>query len=51
VLTDPQTSGGLLVACDPGELPRAQAIFARLGFEHAAVIGRLGEGVPQVQVD
>src|SRR6202521_2688616 len=32
VLTDPQTSGGLLVACDPGELPMVRAVFARLGF-------------------
>jgi selenide,water dikinase len=51
VLTDPQTSGGLLVACAPDELPAVQAIFARLGFAQAAVIGRMGEGVPQVWVD
>jgi selenide,water dikinase len=51
VLTDPQTSGGLLVACDPGDLPRVQATFARLGFAQAAVIGRMSEGAPQVSVD
>jgi selenide,water dikinase len=34
ILTDPQTSGGLLVACDPQELPGVQAIFARSGFTH-----------------
>jgi selenide, water dikinase len=51
VLTDPQTSGGLLVACDPDELPAVQATFARLGFAQAAVIGRMSEGASQVQVE
>ena len=41
ILTDPQTSGGLLVACDPRELPNVQAIFGRLGFARASVIGRM----------
>jgi len=50
VLTDPQTSGGLLVACDPDEVTTIQATFARLGFAQAAVIGRLNEGAPQVHV-
>jgi selenide, water dikinase len=50
VLTDPQTSGGLLVACDVDELPNVQAIFARLGFAQAAVIGRMSDGTPQVHV-
>src|SRR6202140_4606063 len=51
VLTDPQTSGGLLVACDTGELPMVRAVFARLGFAQAAVIGRMSEGAPQVWVE
>jgi selenide,water dikinase len=51
VLTDPQTSGGLLVACAPDESPAVQATFARLGFAQAAVIGRMSEGAPQVLVD
>jgi selenide,water dikinase len=51
VLTDPQTSGGLLVACDPGELSSVQATFARRGFSQAAVIGRMSEGAPQVWVE
>jgi selenide,water dikinase len=51
MLTDPQTSGGLLVACDPDELPAVQAIFVRLGFAQAAVIGRMSEGASQVQVE
>jgi selenide, water dikinase len=51
VLTDPQTSGGLLVACDPDELPKVQATFARQGFSQATVIGRMSDGDPQVQVE
>jgi len=51
LLTDPQTSGGLLVACDPDDLPAVQATFARLGFAQAAVIGRMSEGASQVQVE
>ena len=42
LLTDPQTSGGLLVACEPATLPRVQAAFARHGFAQAAVVGRVG---------
>jgi selenide,water dikinase len=51
ILTDPQTSGGLLVACDPDALPAVRATFARLGFAQAAVIGRMSDGAPQVLVD
>ena len=51
VLTDPQTSGGLLVACSPDELPRVEEIFARQGFSQAAVIGRMSDGQPQVRVE
>ena len=51
VLTDPQTSGGLLVACDPDELPAVLATFARHGCAHAAVIGRMSEGAPEVWVE
>ena len=51
MLTDPQTSGGLLVACDPVELPAVQATFERLGFAQAAVIGRMSEGASQVWVE
>jgi selenide,water dikinase len=51
ILTDPQTSGGLLVACDPKELMSVQAIFARLGFAQASVIGRMTAGSPEVHVE
>ena len=39
LLTDPQTSGGLLVACTPGSLDAVLAVFHRHGFGQAAVVG------------
>ncbi|HXF47643.1 MAG TPA: selenide, water dikinase SelD [Burkholderiaceae bacterium] len=50
LLTDPQTSGGLLVSCAPDAVEDVLAIFRAEGFEHAAVIGTLADGVPQVRV-
>ena len=40
LLTDPQTSGGLLVACEPASVDAVLAIFRRHGFDAAAVVGR-----------
>ena len=51
VLTDPQTSGGLLVAC---EAERAGAILDGIreaGFAGAAVVGRLEAGEPGIRVE
>jgi selenide,water dikinase len=50
LLTDPQTSGGLLVSCDPASVDEVLALFAREGFGHAAVIGRMAAGEPKVTV-
>ena len=52
LLTDPQTSGGLLVACTPDSLDAVLAVFKQHGFEHAAVVGRMGarSDQPVVQV-
>ncbi|MBI3346038.1 MAG: selenide, water dikinase SelD [Burkholderiales bacterium] len=41
LLTDPQTSGGLLVSCEPGVVDAVLALFASHGFETAAVVGRV----------
>ncbi|MFG6469034.1 selenide, water dikinase SelD [Roseateles sp. BYS87W] len=41
LLTDPQTSGGLLVSCEPSTVDAVLATFARHGFEAAAVMGRV----------
>jgi selenide,water dikinase len=50
VLTDPQTSGGLLIACAAEELPAVQDAFASCGFGQAAVIGRMSAGAARVHV-
>ena len=44
LLTDPQTSGGLLVACSPDSVDAVLAAFRSQGFEQAAVVGRITEG-------
>jgi len=49
LLTDPQTSGGLLVACAPDTTEAVLQIFAQDGFE-AAVIGEVFDGPAQLQV-
>ena len=43
LLTDPQTSGGLLVSCDAGVAQAVLAVFRRHGFDTAAVIGEVRE--------
>jgi selenide, water dikinase len=43
LLTDPQTSGGLLVACAPNAVAEVLAIFANEGFADARVIGEIRE--------
>ena len=50
LLTDPQTSGGLLVACDASAAP---AILARIreGDPRAALVGRAERGGPLVVVE
>jgi selenide,water dikinase len=52
LLTDPQTSGGLLVACEPAALDAVLAVFGRHGFGDAAVVGRIGTAsdVPRLLV-
>ena len=49
LLSDPQTSGGLLVACTPESVEDVLAIFARHGFAAAADVGEIvadaGNGV------
>ncbi len=52
LLTDPQTSGGLLVACEPGAVDAVLATFSRHGFGAAAVVGRCvaASGTPRLTV-
>jgi len=44
LLTDPQTSGGLLVSCTPESRDAVLAIFSKHGFAAAAEIGQLHAG-------
>ena len=53
LLTDPQTSGGLLVSCAPEALDEVLATFRAAGFAEAACVGRMqarGDGAARVQV-
>jgi len=44
LLSDPQTSGGLLVSCSAGIADQVLALFRAQGFAQAAVIGEVTEG-------
>jgi selenide,water dikinase len=46
--SDPQTSGGLLVSCEPGAADTVLAVFRDAGFADAAVIGRMEAGPPRL---
>jgi selenide,water dikinase len=50
LLTDPQTSGGLLLACAPDVVDEVLEIFRSDGFSHAAVIGEIESGPPGISV-
>lgn len=50
LLCDPQTSGGLLVACAQETVSDVLAIFQRHGFAAATVIGEVAEGEPGLTV-
>ena len=50
ILTDPQTSGGLLVACAPESVSEVLDCFHADGFDRAAVIGEVEAGPPGVRV-
>jgi selenide,water dikinase len=49
LLCDPQTSGGLLVSCAPEVAGEVLAVFQRMGFADAAVIGAIGEAASMTQ--
>jgi len=51
LLTDPQTSGGLLAACAPDAVDSVLAVFRNEGFERACVIGECGAGPARARVD
>ena len=49
LLTDPQTSGGLLVSCAPEVVTEVLSIFLQQGFERAAVIGEIVPGQARIE--
>jgi selenide,water dikinase len=51
LLTDPQTSGGLLVACAPEAVADVLEIFRDEGFDQAGTVGDLIPGEPLVRVN
>ncbi|HVO90734.1 MAG TPA: selenide, water dikinase SelD [Casimicrobiaceae bacterium] len=50
ILTDPQTSGGLLVACAPQARGAVLDLFRAEGFAEASCIGEISAGEPRVSV-
>jgi selenide,water dikinase len=51
LLTDPQTSGGLLVSCTPDSADEVLRVFRAGGFAHAAVVGRVEAGPARLRVE
>ena len=51
LLTDPQTSGGLLVSCAEDAVERVLDVFFEHGHNAAAVIGRIEKGEPCIRVE
>ena len=50
LMTDPQTSGGLLVTCSPEAAPFVLEVFSKHDFQSAKVIGALDAGSPHIYV-
>jgi len=50
VVTDPQTSGGLLVACAAEAVGAVLATFREDGFDEAAIVGEIVPGEPRVTI-
>jgi selenide, water dikinase len=50
LLTDPQTSGGLLIACAPSRAEALRASIAEAGYPRASIIGSVGAGAPGIEI-
>jgi selenide,water dikinase len=50
LLSDPQTSGGLLVSCVTGRAPAIVEQIRAAGFPNASIIGRTEAGTPSIRV-
>src|SRR5262249_54286094 len=51
LLTDPQTSGGLLIACDAGRADGLLREIVDTGYLHARIIGHTAAGTPSVVIE
>ena len=51
LLTDPQTSGGLLVSCAPEHAEAIVQMIVAAGYPATRVIGRAGAGTPGIRVE
>lgn len=50
LLTDPQTSGGLLIACAPDRAEPLRATIEAAGYARASIIGSIAAGEPIVEI-
>jgi selenide,water dikinase len=50
LLTDPQTSGGLLIACAPGRAEEILGTIVAAGHPYAHIIGHVDSGAPAVMI-
>ncbi|MET3654592.1 selenide, water dikinase SelD [Dyella japonica] len=50
LLTDPQTSGGLLVACAPEKAEALKATIVAAGYARTSIIGEITAGTPGIDV-
>jgi selenide,water dikinase len=50
LLCDPQTNGGLLIACEPASVASLLALARRRGFSCASEIGEFTPGPPRIRV-
>jgi selenide,water dikinase len=50
LLTDPQTSGGLLIAVAPDAAEQVLTLARGHGFSSAAIVGRMSAGAPRLRV-
>ncbi len=51
LITDPQTSGGLLIACDPLCVSEVRSVVREMQGTEAWTIGRLADGASRIVVD
>jgi selenide,water dikinase len=50
LLTDPQTSGGLLIACAAERADEIRRMIVAAGYPHASIIGHVVSGAPRIEV-